>query len=69
MIKLEKTSKVNLKAKGLQVVGGNIVDVESGEILDIPTLAESVFENEIFDFTFTTSTKEESDVSNDGEIE
>ena len=68
MIKLEKTSKVNLKAKGLQVVGGNIVDVESGEILDIPTLAESVFENEIFDFTFTTSTKEESDVSNDGEI-
>lgn len=62
MIKLEKTTKTNLKAKGLQVVDGNIVDVETGETVDIPTLAHNVFNNDIFDFTFTTSTKEESEV-------
>lgn len=62
MIKFEKTTKTNLKAKGFQVVNGNIVDVETGETVDIPTLAYNVFNNDIFDFTFTTSTKEESEV-------
>lgn len=62
MIKLEKTTKTNLKAKGLQVQNNQIVNPETGEIVNIVAMAQSVFGDECFDFTFTTSTKEESEV-------
>ena len=63
MIKLEKTTKTNLKAKGLQVQNGQITDPETGEVLNIPLMVQNAFgENEMFDFSFTTSTKEESEV-------
>lgn len=64
MIKLEKTTKTNLKAKGLQIVKNQIIDPESGEIINIPLMVQNAFgENEYFDFTFTTSVKEESEVN------
>lgn len=63
MIKLEKTTKTNLKAKGLQVQGNQIVDPETGEVINVPLMVQNAFgENEIFDFSFTTSIKEESEV-------
>lgn len=62
MIKLEKTTKTNLKAKGLQMVNGNITDPETGEIININTIIQNSFGNEYFDFSFTTSIKEESEV-------
>lgn len=63
MIKLEKTTKTNLKAKGLQMVNGQITDVETGEIISVPALVQNAFGTDtLFDFTFTTSVKEESEV-------
>ena len=62
MIKLEKTTKTNLKAKGLQMVDGNITDSETGEIINLNTIIQNTFGDECFDFTFITSTKEESEV-------
>lgn len=62
MIKLEKTTKTNLKAKNLQMVDGNITDPETGEIININTIIQNSFGNEYFDFSFTTSIKEESEV-------
>lgn len=63
MIKLEKTTKTNLKAKNLQMVNGNITDSETGEIINLNTIIQNSFgEGEYFDFTFTTSVKEESEV-------
>lgn len=62
MIKLEKTTKTNLKAKNLQMVDGNITDPETGEIINMNTIIQNSFGDEFFDFTFTTSTKEESEV-------
>lgn len=62
MIKLEKTTKTDLKAKNLQMVDGNITDPETGEIININTIIQNSFGNEYFDFSFTTSTKEKSDV-------
>lgn len=69
MIKLEKTTKTNLKAKGLQVQGNQIIDPETGEVINIPLMVQNAFgENEMFDFSFTTSIKEESEVDT-GETE
>lgn len=62
MIKLEKTTKTNLKAKKLQMVDGNITDSETGEIINLNTIIQNTFGNEYFDFSFTTSVKEESEV-------
>lgn len=63
MIKLEKTTKTNLKAKGLQFQNGQVVEIETGEIIDLNTIISNTFgENNEFDFTVTTSTKEESEV-------
>lgn len=62
MVKLEKTTKTNLKAKGLQFQNGQVVDIESGEILDLNTIISNAFGDSEFDFTVTTSTKEESEV-------
>ena len=62
MIKLEKTTKTNLKAKGLQVVNGEILNPETGEIINLNTIIENTFGEDFFDFTFTTSVKEESEV-------
>lgn len=62
MIKLEKTTKTNLKAKGLQMVDGNITDPETGEIVNLNTIIQNTFGNDCFDFSFTTSVKEESEV-------
>lgn len=63
MIKLEKTTKTNLKAKGLQLQNGQITDPETGEVININTIIQNTFgENECFDFSFTTSIKEESEV-------
>lgn len=62
MIKLEKTTKTNLKAKGLQMVDGNITDSETGEIVNLNTIIQNTFGDECFDFSFTTSVKEESEV-------
>ena len=69
MIKLEKTTKTNLKAKALQVQNNQIIDPETGEVLNIPLMVQNVFgEDGYFDFTFTISTKEESEVDT-GELE
>ena len=63
MIKLEKTTKTNLKAKGLQFQNGQVVEIETGEIIDLTNIILNAFgENNEFDFTVTTSTKEESEV-------
>lgn len=63
MIKLEKTTKTNLKAKGLQVQNNQIINPETGEVLNIPLMVQNAFgEDGYFDFNFTTSTKEESEV-------
>lgn len=63
MIKLEKTTKTNLKAKNLQMVNGDITDSETGEIINLNIIIQNSFgEGEYFDFTFTTSVKEESEV-------
>lgn len=62
MIKVEKTTKTNIKAKGLQVQNNQITDVETGEIVNIPAMVSSVFGEDYFDFSFTTSVKEESEV-------
>ena len=67
MIKLEKTTKTNLKAKNLQIVDGNIADPETGEVINLINIISNTFGDEYFDFTFTTSTKEESEVDT-GEI-
>lgn len=50
------------------MVDGNITDPETGEIININTIIQNSFGDEYFDFTFTTSTKEESEVDT-GEIE
>lgn len=62
MIKLEKTTKTNLKAKGLQIQNNQIVDPETGEVINLINIISNTFGDEAFDFTFTTSTKEESEV-------
>ena len=62
MIKVEKTTKTNIKAKGLQVQNNQIMDTETGEIVNIPAMVSSVFGEDYFDFSFTTSVKEESEV-------
>lgn len=62
MIKLEKTTKINLKAKGLQMVNGNITDPETGEVINLINIISNTFGDGAFDFSFTTSTKEESEV-------
>ena len=63
MIKLEKTTKTTLKSKGLQVKNNQIIDPETGEVINIPIMVQNAFgENEYFDFSFTTSIKEESEV-------
>lgn len=69
MIKLEKTTKTTLKSKGLQVKNNQIIDPETGEVINIPIMVQNAFgENEYFDFSFTTSIKEESEVDT-GETE
>lgn len=62
MIKLEKTTKTNLKAKGLQMMNNSIMDVDTGEVIDINTILTNTFGAEYFDLQVTTSTKEESEV-------
>lgn len=62
MIKLEKTTKTNLKAKGLQMANNSIIDVDTGEVVDINTILTNTFGTEYFDLQVTTSTKEESEV-------
>lgn len=65
MIKLEKTTKTVLKAKGLQVENNQIVDPETGEVINLIPMIKSAFGDDgMFDFTFTTSIKEESEVEN-----
>ena len=45
------------------MVNGNITDSETGEIINLNTIIQNSFgEGEYFDFTFTTSVKEESEV-------
>lgn len=67
MIKLEKTSKTNLKAKGLQVVDGEIIDSATGEVINLNTIISNTFSDDLFDFSFTTSVKEESEVEIEAE--
>lgn len=62
MIKLEKTTKTVLKAKGLQVLNGEITNPETGEIYNLVSIISTAFGDDMFDFTFTTSVKEESEV-------
>ena len=62
MIKLEKTTKTNLKAKGLQLQNGEVVEIETGEIINLNNIILNSFGGSEFDFQVTTSTKEESEV-------
>lgn len=62
MIKLEKTTKTNLKAKGLQIQNGSVVEIETGEIINLNNIILNSFGDSEFDFQVTTSTKEESEV-------
>lgn len=62
MIKLEKTTKTNLKAKGLQLQNGEVVEIETGEIINLNNIILNSFGDSEFDFQVTTSTKEESEV-------
>lgn len=62
MIKLEKTTKTTLKSKGLQVKNNQIVDPETGEVINLINIISNTFGDGAFDFSFTTSTKEESEV-------
>ena len=62
MIKLEKTTKTNLKAKGLQLQNGQVIEIETGEIINLNNIILNSFGDSEFDFQVTTSTKEESEV-------
>lgn len=62
MIKLEKTTKTNLKAKGLQLQNGEVVEIETGEIINLNNIILNSFGGSEFDFQVTTSVKEESEV-------
>lgn len=67
MIKLEKTTKTVLKAKSLQVENNQIIDPETGEVINIVSMVQNTFGNDTFDFTFTTSVKEESEINTEPE--
>ena len=62
MIKLEKTTKTNLKAKGLQLQNGQVIEIETGEIINLNNIILNSFGDSEFDFQVTTSVKEESEV-------
>lgn len=68
MIKLEKTTKTNLKAKGLQLQNGQVIEIETGEIINLNNIILNSFGDSEFDFQVTTSIKEESEVDT-GETE
>lgn len=59
MIKAERTTKLDLKAKGLVISGEHIVDVDTGEEIQIIDKLYSIFGNEPFDLSVTKSLKEE----------
>lgn len=62
MIKLEKTTKTNLKANGLQLQNGQVIEIETGEIINLNNIILNSFGDSEFDFQVTTSVKEESEV-------
>lgn len=62
MIKLEKTTKTNLKAKGLQLQNGQVIEIETGEIINLNNIILNSFGDSEFDFQVTTSVKEESEI-------
>lgn len=62
MIKLEKTTKTNLKAKGLRLQNGQVIEIETGEIINLNNIILNSFGDSEFDFQVTTSVKEESEV-------
>lgn len=61
MIKVERTTKTNMKAKGLCLQNNQIVDIETGEALDLIKLLSTIFGEDEFEISATVSKKEEVD--------
>lgn len=61
MIKIERTTKTNMKAKGLCLQNNQIVDIETGEALDLIKLLSTIFGEDEFEISATVSKKEEVD--------
>lgn len=65
MIKVEKTTKTDLKAKGLCIFNDKVVD--EGEVVDLIEMIKNTYGDSPFDLSVTRSVKEEIDELIDGE--
>ena len=60
-MELKKTVKYDIKAKGLKVFGGQVVD-STGEVIDLIALFSKAYEDSEFDLSTTTKSEETYDL-------
>lgn len=57
MITIKKSESIILKGKGLLIKDGQVVNSESGEVVDLINILEDTFKNELFDISATQKTE------------
>lgn len=69
MIKAERTTKIDLKAKGLCITDDSIIEVDTGEEIDLVEKLKNIFGTSPFDLSVTKSEKEEIEEVEDEEVD
>ena len=67
-IEVNRETKTSMKAKGLSIVNGNVVD-DSGEIINLVEVLSRVYGEQPFDLSTTKSIKESIDIEEDEEVD
>ena len=67
-IEVNRETKTSMKAKGLSIVNGNVVD-DSGEIINLVDVLERVYGEQPFDMSTTKSIKESIDIEEPDEVD
>ena len=67
-IEVNRETKTSMKAKGLSIVNGNVVD-DSGEIINLIEVLSKVYGDMPFDLSSTKSIKESIDIEEDEEVD
>ena len=61
-MEFKKTTKYDVKEKGLRIINGNIINSD-GEIIDLGAMLEKVYSDSEFDLSTTAKTEESYDLA------
>lgn len=67
-IEVNRETKTSMKAKGLSIVNGDIVD-DSGEVINLGEVLGRAFGDSMFDLSAVKSIKEAVDIEPDEEVD